>query len=195
MSINSTAECSVSVSSPCSKPVHACAVGRPPALSAHELTAMHRQYHAVILRRCRSLLRDEHAAQDAAQRVFIKLWRYGHSFRRADSQLGWLYRVAHRCCLDELRQRRIPIAQSSSERPAPAMGSVEDRDAARRLLDHFDERVQRVAVLRYCSELSHDEIAGETGWSRQTIHKKLKLVRERADVLRARLCGDVGDYA
>jgi hypothetical protein len=38
--------------------------------------------------------------------------------------------------------------------------------------------------------MSQDEIAEETRWSRQTVFKKLVLVRKRAEVLRASLCGD-----
>lgn len=191
MSTTNSAQCTVVESSESASRIRACAPRRAPALSARDLTALHREYYDLVLRRCRSFLRDEHAAEDAAQRVFIKLWRYGTSFRLADSKLGWLYRVAHRCCLDELRQRRIRLEPSLRERVvAHVMGAVEDRDAARRFLDQFDERVQRVALLRYYGELSHDEIADVTGWSRQTIHKKLKLLRARADVLRPSLCGD-----
>lgn len=45
-------------------------------------------------------------------------------------------------------------------------------------------------VLRYCEEMSQDEIAEETSWSRQTVFKKLVLVRERARALRGTLCGE-----
>jgi RNA polymerase sigma-70 factor (ECF subfamily) len=162
------------------------------AMGTSEVTAAYRQYGPQVLRRCRRILRQQHAAEDAAQEVFLKLWRYGESFREADHKLGWLYRVADRCCFNELRRRRsqpeLPV-ESSDHASAPRC-LPEDRDVVLRFLDRFEDRVQRVAVLYYVDEMTHDEIAALTGWSRQTIHKKLLLVRERAQALRHSLLGE-----
>src|SRR5262245_61038757 len=91
---------------------------RAPAMDEAELTAVYRRYHGLVLRRCRSILRDAHAAEDATQRVFTKLWRHGHSYRLAHSKLAWLYRVAHRCCFDELRRRSRSSSAASFEQQA-----------------------------------------------------------------------------
>ena len=166
---------------------------RRPALTDAELTKVCRQYRHQVLSRCRRILRDDQAAEDATQTVFLKLWRYGNSFRAAQSQIGWLYRVAERCCFDELRGR-VTLADELSTERLQVAGSggdrVEDRDLARRFLDRFDARVKHIVVLRYCEEMSQDEIAEETSWSRQTVFKKLVLVRERARALRGTLCGE-----
>jgi RNA polymerase sigma-70 factor (ECF subfamily) len=163
------------------------------AIDERELTQVHHEYRQLIFRRCRRILRDEHAAEDATQTVFLKLWRYGESFRLAASPIAWLYRVADRCCFDELK-RRLPRGnedaldfQEAARQPADR---VADRELLHQLLDRFDDRVQRIAVLRYSEELSQDEIAAETCWSRQTVFKKLLLVRKRARALRASLCGE-----
>jgi RNA polymerase sigma-70 factor (ECF subfamily) len=166
-------------------------VAATPALDERELTQIHRRYRHLILRRCRRILRDSHSAEDVTQTVFIKLWRYGESFRRAAAPLWWLYRVADRCCFDELR-RRIPSGgdEAIDEKVAARVAdSVEDRELLLRFLRRFDGRVQRIAVLRFCEEMSQDEIAAETCWSRQTVHKKLQLVRKCALVWRLRLFG------
>lgn len=162
------------------------------AMEEGEVAAAYRQYAAQVRRRCRRILRQEQAAEDATQEVFLKLWRYGRSFREADCKLGWLYRVADRCCFNELRRRRVQraVQVEQTDHPSPASGGSEDRELVLRLLGRFEERVRRVAILHYVEEMTHDEIALETGWSRQTIHKKLLLVRERAQALRARLLGE-----
>jgi RNA polymerase sigma-70 factor (ECF subfamily) len=164
-----------------------------PAMDERELTQIYRQYRQQVFARCRRILRDDSAAEDATQTVFMKLWRYGESFRVADWRLGWLYRVAERCCFDELRRRCASWDGATIEDlsdSAHAVDGVEQRDMARRFLARFDERVKQVAVLRYCEEMSQDEIAEATRWSRQTVFKKLALVRERADALRASLSGE-----
>jgi RNA polymerase sigma-70 factor (ECF subfamily) len=154
---------------------------------------VHRRYRQLILRRCRRILRDEHAAEDATQMVFLKLWRYGDSFRLAESPLYWLCRVADRCCFDEIKRRSPRCDDDAIDTKAATSrlaDPVEDRDLVRQLLARFDERVQQIAVLRHCQEMSQEEIAAEIRWSRQTVFKKLVLMRKRARALRASLCGD-----
>ena len=50
----------------------------------------------MVLRVCRSVLRDEHDAQDALQATFLVLARRAGSIRRRDSVGSWLYGVALR---------------------------------------------------------------------------------------------------
>lgn len=174
-------------------PRHGHGPARQPALSEKELTAVYRRYRQQVLTRCRRILRDDQQAEDATQTTFLKLWLYGHSFALAESPLSWLYRVAERCCFDELR-RRAPLGDGVDTEELPAASSagdsVEDRDLARRFLGSLDVRVGQIAVLRYCEQSSMDEIAEETRWSRQTVFKKLLVVQERARALRGTLCGE-----
>jgi RNA polymerase sigma-70 factor (ECF subfamily) len=161
-------------------------------VNATELTLAYREYRQRVFQHCRRILRDDHAADDVTQTVFMKLWRYGGSFRAAESPLAWLYRTAERCCFDELRRRRAYVyaaveEQSDGGRPTC---TAEDRDLMHRFLGRFEDRVKRVAVMRYCEGMGHAEIADETKWSRQTVFKKLLLLQERAAALRVTLCAD-----
>lgn len=162
------------------------------AMGAAEVAAAYREYADKVRRRCRRILRQEEAAEDATQEVFLKLWRYGQSFREAECKLGWLYRVADRCCFNELRRRRVQreIQVEPTDYPSTPPSTADERELVLRFLGRFDERVQTVAVLHYVEEMTHDEIALVTGWSRQTIHKKLGMVRDRAQALRQRLFGE-----
>jgi len=155
-----------------------------------EIAAIYEQYGAVLLRRCRRLLGERQAAEDALHEAFVKIWRYGASFREATSRLGWLYRTVDRVCFDALaaRARRSDDALATDAAPA-----VEPRDQAsdwqiiRLFLHRLDERLQQIAVLHWVDEMTQDEIAEATGWSRQTVCKKLGQLRERAARLAARL--------
>ncbi len=159
-------------------------------MGTDEVAGAYQQYSRQILRRCRRILRQDQAAEDATQEVFLKLWRYGRSYREADCKLGWLYRVADRCCFTELRRRQARPTQLMGDEPEAAThGLSEDRQLALRFLERFEDRVQRVAILHFVEGMTQDEIADATGWSRQTIHKKLSLVRERAAALQCSLFG------
>jgi RNA polymerase sigma-70 factor (ECF subfamily) len=54
---------------------------------------------------------DEHAAEDVAQEVFIKVYRSLKSFDGTAAFSTWLYRVTRNTCLDAMR--------SGKRRPAP----------------------------------------------------------------------------
>lgn len=158
-------------------------------MTQDELADAYRRFGPLVLRRCRSILRDPATAEDALQNAFMRLWRYESSFAAAESKLGWLYRVADRCCFDLLaRQRtRRETALDLSPEAHTSGDPVADRELVLHFLSRFDERTQQVAVLHYLDGLPQEEIARATGWSRQTIFKKLTLLRDSAARLRADL--------
>jgi RNA polymerase sigma-70 factor (ECF subfamily) len=159
-------------------------------LTAQELHDVYARYGVLLLRRCRRLLGDDAAAEDALHDAFVKIWRHGASLRAADAPLAWLYRTVDRCCFDALaaRARRGEIGLD-----AGPLAATDGRDAAadfqlvRLFLHQLDERLQQVAVLHWVDELTQDEIAAATGWSRNTIAKKIEYLRERAARLTAAL--------
>jgi RNA polymerase sigma-70 factor (ECF subfamily) len=169
-------------------------MGDPSAqMTKDEVAEAYGRYGHLVFRRCRRILRRDDAAEDALQEVFVRLWRYGDAFRAAESKVAWLYRVADRCCFDVLAKRRgrreVALEGALPELVSEARGSLEDREIVLMFLERFDDRVKQVALLHYLDEMTQDEIASTTGWSRQTVSKKLAFLAERADKLRASLGG------
>jgi RNA polymerase sigma factor (sigma-70 family) len=163
----------------------------PSDLTDHEIAAIYAQFGAVLLRRCLRMLGDRHAAEDALHEAFVKIWRYGASYREASSPLAWLYRTVDRVCVDVLGAR-VRRGEESLDAGLEQLGGVSRDEVAdwqlvRLFLHHLDERVQQVAVLYWVDEMTQDEIAAVTGWSRQTVCKKLGQLRERAAKLAIRL--------
>jgi RNA polymerase sigma-70 factor (ECF subfamily) len=149
---------------------------------------MYHKYGHLVLRRCRSILRDETEAQDALHDVFVRALRYRKSLERADSSLRWLYRAAERCCFDRLRRRRREVSVMPDDLTKVAQEGLADsaseaKEVVLALLGRFDPKVQQVAILYYLDELPQEEIASQLGWSRRTVGKKLNLLRRRAKIL------------
>jgi RNA polymerase sigma-70 factor (ECF subfamily) len=145
--------------------------------------AVVREYRARLVRRCRRTLRDGDAAEDVVQQVFLRLWRLGHTFWEAKSRLAWLYRVADRCCYDRLAERRRWPESSPLEPEQLTLDgrrALEDGEALLRFLERFAEPVRSLIVLHHLHGLTQDEVAVATGWSRQTVCKKLSRARARA---------------
>ena len=167
-------------------PILAPTTGQPveDRLSRREVAEVYRRTGALVLRRCRLLLRDGDA-EDALQEVFIRLMRYGR-FAGADQvPLAWLYRTAERCCFDRMRKRvREPAGLSPEMLDSLAIPGGGPRAEARELLTRFfhrlDDKLKQVALLHFVDGLPQERIALQLGWSRRTVGKKLEVLRQRA---------------
>jgi RNA polymerase sigma-70 factor (ECF subfamily) len=162
------------------------------ALSEEQVVAAYQQYGHLVLRRCRFILRDEHLAEDALHEVFVKVMKYGDSLLDADAPVRWLYRVAERVCFDLLSKRptkpeaELTEALAVSDRSSPA-SEFSDRELLTKFLDRFDDKTKHLVLLYHLDGYSQDQIAEETGWSRQTVNKKLARVQKKAASLRRTL--------
>ncbi|HVS35980.1 MAG TPA: sigma-70 family RNA polymerase sigma factor [Gemmataceae bacterium] len=155
-----------------------------------ELAARH---GPMVLRVCRRVLGDAHAAEDAFQATFLVLARRAGGIRRPEALAGWLYGVALRLA------RKARLAGLRRPRPAPA-GADDPHDpapgppaelVARELFDGLDEEVQRLPeayrlpVILCCLEgLSQEEVARRLGWTPGSVKGRLERGRAR---LHARL--------
>jgi RNA polymerase sigma factor (sigma-70 family) len=74
----------------------------------------------MVLRTCRSILRNEHDAQDAFQATFLVLIRKGRSLWVRESLGPWLHRVACRAAIRARRasKRRTMIEEKKAAIPA-----------------------------------------------------------------------------
>lgn len=165
--------------------------GDPLSLNETEVSEAFRLYGHLVKRRCQRIVRLPSAADDVVQEVFLRLWRYGDSFRVAESKVAWLYRVAERCAYDQLDRRQSQHTTLSEG--LPDLGGSqphqisEDGEIVLRFLQRFDERIRQVALHHYLDEMTQEEIAHATGRSRQTIVKKLAILREEAARLKSQL--------
>lgn len=136
----------------------------------------------MVLRRCRSLLRDEEAALDAMQDVFVQVLRRQETLHdNAPSSL--LYRIATNVCLNVIRKnKRAPISAddeflsrvAGSDKPA-------ERVVAGRFLDQIfesqKEGTREMAVYHYVDGMTLEETATLTGLSVSGVRKRLRTLK------------------
>jgi RNA polymerase sigma-70 factor (ECF subfamily) len=125
-------------------------------------TVFHTEYGR-IARVIARVLRDPARAEELAVEVFLK-WSRNPQAQGENSQ-GWLYRVAVRTGLDELRRetrrnRREGLAQFVRHAPTPedVRASKEDQERVRAVLAAIQPRQAELLVLR-SQDLSYDELA------------------------------------
>jgi RNA polymerase sigma factor (sigma-70 family) len=150
-------------------------------LSNADVAEIFRRYGHLLLRRCRFVMRDSTAAEDVLQEVFVKIMKHGGGYALADAKLRWLYRVTDNCCFDALKRQRdrgspVPLEERHEPTRHPAL---DDRLRVAGALGRLPDRERQVAVLAFVDGLTQDQIATEIGWSRQTINRKLKEIRDR----------------
>ena len=77
-----------------------------------KIETLYAKYGPTIYARCRRLLRDPVAAEDATQDIFVKLMRHIEAAPTEDAVLPWIHRIVTNHCLNVIRdakRRAAPV--------------------------------------------------------------------------------------
>jgi RNA polymerase sigma factor (sigma-70 family) len=153
--------------------------------------ALVERHGPLVLRVCRSVLRDEHAAHDAFQATFLVLVDKGRSLWVRDSLAPWLHAVAYRVALcargSAARRRRHERAIARVDAGQGDDGIAEARELGSVLHEEIEALPERYRVPIVLCDLegrSHDEAARHLGWPVGTVKSRQARGRDR---LRTRL--------
>lgn len=155
-------------------------------LSVEDIELLYNRYGSGVLYRCRQLLRDETAAWDAMHQTFVKAIKYRTSFRGDSEPRTWLFSIANRVCVDEMRARGVrdridPIEDDIvEEMPRSIEDRLHQKQLVARLLAFFNQKVQEIVLLRFFDELEVSEISKHTGLSERTVARRLNEFFERS---------------
>lgn len=145
----------------------------PPQLHVEDI---YRDYAHVVLRRARSILGDESAAQESVQEVFLSLLDKPEQFSGQSSITTFLYSATTHHCLNSLRNQRKRTALLEQEgKGRSEEGGVRPDEGllASELLANLPPPLATVAIHYYLDEMSQDEIAEILGCSRRMVGKHL----------------------
>lgn len=129
---------------------------------------------------------DVSLAEECAQEVMATLWTKAHMFDPARASVAtWIFTIARNRSIDALRKQRRPEPEDLTWGPeaepdqAESMALQEESDQLARAMSELPEK-QRILVERaYFGDLSHSEIAAETGLPLGTIKSRIRLALER----------------
>lgn len=137
---------------------------------------MYARYGAAIYSRCMRLLKDEPAAEDATQEVFLKVLRHAASAPAANGLMPWIHRISTNHCLNLLRDARRHAITIDALPELVDYEFEEDlltRDFAQRVLSSTPEHVRAPALLYYGHGLEQSKVALALGISRRTVLYRL----------------------
>jgi RNA polymerase sigma-70 factor (ECF subfamily) len=150
-----------------------------------DVDAAYRRYGAMVLRRCRRLVRDDGKALDAMHDVFVNLLRSKDTLDGA-APASLLMRMATNVCLNQLRgERRRPedpddaalLAIAAAEEPGAQSLA---RFALGKLFGRELESTRVMAVLHLVDGLTLEEVGREVGLSAAAVRKRLTGFKARA---------------
>lgn len=137
-----------------------------------EVVKAHYEY---VFRLVCSVIRDEDAARDVCQEVWITVWKNLSKFRGDSKFTTWLHPIAVRRAIDHLRKRRkwydrfLPfLAEDGGEtsevpatdsNPRRDLERTESNDRFERALASLPLKHRTVLALREIQGLSYEEIA------------------------------------
>jgi RNA polymerase sigma-70 factor (ECF subfamily) len=129
-------------------------------------------YH-YVLRICRRFFRQPEDAEDAAEEVFLKLYRVLHQKDEGLPFRPWVSQVAGRHCIDKLRKRKreqstsleeadvASIPDRSIPSPLSQLLSKDKHRQVREQLTRLPQRYRAPLMLLYYKRMSYSEIARE----------------------------------
>jgi RNA polymerase sigma factor (sigma-70 family) len=154
--------------------------------SAEPAFALLVQRHGpMVLRVCRSVLRDEHDALDAFQATFLILIRRAAAVRQRGSVGSWLYGVAlrvssrARAAMARRRKHEARAARFAAHRSADEPNPRELAAVLHEELGSLPERYRAAVVLCYLECQTCESAARQLGWPVGTVKSRLARGRRR----------------
>jgi RNA polymerase sigma-70 factor (ECF subfamily) len=119
----------------------------------------------------RSIINDDHEAEDVTQLVFAKLMtviaRYDD---RGVPFFAWLLRIARNLAIDQLRANRLTPTETVIDPDISSSADMDRAETVRSALATRPEEQRQVVILRHVIGLTPGEIAEKMGRSEGSIH-------------------------
>jgi RNA polymerase sigma-70 factor (ECF subfamily) len=144
------------------------------------------RYQTAVYNLAYRMLGDAGEAEDAAQEVFLRIYRRLATYDQDHRFSTWVLSIASHYCIDLLRRKRpwiVPLENISNWMRARTRGpeasalAVEQQDTVRNLLAKLPEHYRLVLLLRYWHDLGYEEIAQVVGLPVSTIKARLHRAR------------------
>jgi RNA polymerase sigma-70 factor, ECF subfamily len=154
---------------------------------------LHERFKEKVFRLAISILRDETRAEDAAQDVFVKIWKGLPAYHGGASLSTWIYTITRNTCLTEVtrRNRQVTVSLQEPEMAAAADGiqSLQWFPAepgsemdVKNLLAQLPDNYRQVITLFYLEHKAYEEVAGMLGLPLGTV--KTLIFRAKKELLR-----------
>lgn len=144
------------------------------------------RYQTAVYNLAYRMLGDRAEAEDAAQEVFLRMYRRLATYDADHRFSTWVLSIASHYCIDLLRRKKpwlVPLENIQNWMRARGRGpealalAREQQDTVRALLAKLPEHYRLVLLLRYWHDLGYEEIAQVVNLPVSTIKARLHRAR------------------
>ncbi|WP_198007055.1 sigma-70 family RNA polymerase sigma factor [Roseobacter sp. CCS2] len=125
-------------------------------------------------------------AEECTQEVMATLWNKSHMFDPTKASVStWIFTIARNRKIDILRKQRrpepedLPWGPEAEPDQADAIGLQQETEQLGQALATLPEEQRKLIERAYFGELSHSQIAAETGLPLGTIKSRIRLALDR----------------
>jgi RNA polymerase sigma-70 factor (ECF subfamily) len=147
------------------------AVARAKEGDRNALQFLYVRYSNNIYGYVRSIVRDDHEAEDVTQHVFAKLITTIVKYDdRGVPFFAWLLRLARNVAIDHLRANRLTPTETVIDADVSNGADLDRSETVRAALAMLPDEQREVVILRHVVGLSPGEIADRMGRTESSIH-------------------------
>ena len=129
---------------------------------------------------------DAALAEECAQEVLVTVWNKAHLYDASRaSPSTWIFTIARNKKIDVLRKQKrpepedLPWGPEAEPDQADIIGLQQESEQLGRALRDLPEKQRELIEKAYFGDLSHSEIAAQTGLPLGTIKSRIRLALER----------------
>lgn len=151
------------------------------------------EYQQKVINISFGMLSDYEDACDAAQEVFVKVYRSIDKFRGESSLSTWIYRITKNVCSDFLRKRKETSLSLDEKKedfpkievtdctysPEHSAEKGEMKKIIGQAISQLDEKSREVIILYEAEDLSYDEISEILQLPVGTVKSRINRAREK----------------
>jgi RNA polymerase sigma-70 factor (ECF subfamily) len=149
------------------------------------------RYRNKVFRLACGLLRNESAAEDMTQDIFLRIWKALPGYHGGASLSTWIYTIARNACFTELKRRRPMLSLDEPDlgealEKEPRLHVTAESEGAemdvQTMLAELPEKYRRVITLFYLEQKSYEEVGAMLGIPMGTV--KTFLHRAKKELLK-----------
>ena len=153
---------------------------------------LYKRYAAKIFGKCISLLRNDAAAADATQDVFMKLLLNLSKFSGQSKFSTWVYSITYNFCIDLIRKQKKRRLQSSAPEDLPEEKVEEISDAElleikvdrlKKVLDEMNPNDKVILLLKYQDGMSIADIAEAMSLTESAVKMRIKRSKQKCKAI------------
>jgi len=166
-------------------------------------------YRNMVINICYSLLNDREQAEEAAQDVFLKIYKKAGKFKGKSKLSTWIYRIAVNCAVSTKRRYRLDktkeiiqqkVTEGSlilgiprTEAPDSRMENEEIRKTVHKALDSLPEKQRTAIILHKMEGMTSQEIALILGISQTSAEARIHRAKLNLKKKLSRVFSNPGD--